>query len=64
MHHLIVFIRYLEYFKSDALFSKWLTKFILRDFVLGTAVALTVFSSSEEVHPSFEEYLKTTVTGI
>ena len=34
-----------------------------RNFVLGTAVALAVISSSGKVSPSFEDHLKSTVIG-
>ena len=36
---------------------------MFRDFVLGTAVALVVVSSSAQVSPTFEDFLRTTVLG-
>ena len=44
-------------------FSFILISILFRDFVMGTAVALVVVSSSAKVASSFEDHLKTTVLG-
>jgi hypothetical protein len=48
---------------SKLIFSFILISILFRDFVMGTAVALVVVSSSAKVASSFEDHLKTTVLG-
>ena len=51
------------FFSSKLIFSFILISILFRDFVMGTAVALVVVSSSAKVASSFEDHLKTTVLG-
>ena len=59
-----IFLGFSEiFFGSKLTFSFILISILFRDFVMGTAVALVVVSSSAKVASSFEDHLKTTVLG-